>query len=93
MSDERVAIAPAETGELTCRELVRLVTDYLDGALSPAERARFEAHLAGCVGCRRYLEQLAITVRSIGRLGEDDLAPDTRARLLAAFRGWKATGR
>jgi anti-sigma factor RsiW len=37
--------------DLRCRELVELVTDYLEGALAPAERARFEAHVADCPGC------------------------------------------
>ena len=34
--------------ELTCQELVELVSDYLEGALSPEDRRRFEEHLAGC---------------------------------------------
>ena len=33
--------------QLSCQELVELVTDYLDGALSPRDRARFDAHIAG----------------------------------------------
>ena len=80
-------IAPAD--ELTCKQLVELVTDYLEGALSPADRARFDAHLAGCRGCRAYLEQMRRTVRTLGELREDSIAPDARERLLRAFRGWK----
>jgi predicted anti-sigma-YlaC factor YlaD len=75
--------------ELTCRELVELVTDYLEGALSPAQRARFEEHLAMCDGCRAYLEQLRTTRLITGSLGEDSLSPRMREDLLGAFRNWR----
>ena len=53
--------APVE--QLSCQELVELVTDYLEGSLSPEERARFDEHLGVCEGCRRYLAQIEATVR------------------------------
>ena len=74
---------------ITCREIVALVTDYLDGALPEHERARFETHLEECDGCRRHLEQVRVTIDTLGRLREDDLEPDLRDRLLTAFRDWK----
>jgi anti-sigma factor RsiW len=74
--------------DLTCRELVELVTDYLEDELSPGERARFDAHLAECEGCRRYVEQMRTTIK----LARDSAVPqkptDTRA-LLVAFRDYK----
>jgi anti-sigma factor RsiW len=76
--------------DLTCRELVELVTDYLDDALSPAERARFEAHLEPCVVCPRYLDQLRMTAQLVGRLTEDDVSEPARETLLSAFRTWKS---
>lgn len=79
-------------GELTCQELVELVTDYLEGALPAGERDRFEEHLGGCEGCRLHLEQLRTTVRLAGRLSEERIAPAARADLLRALRGWKASG-
>ena len=57
-----------DEGELTCRELVELVTDYLEGALGDDERARFEAHLGGCAGCTAYLHQMRTTIWLVGRL-------------------------
>ena len=75
--------------DLPCRELVELVTDYLEGALPASERARFEAHLAICSGCRAYLEQMRQTVRSMGRLSEESIDPDVKERLLEAFRDWR----
>lgn len=74
--------------EMPCRELVELVTDYLEDRLSPRDRERFEAHLADCDACRAYLEQFRQTVRVLGRLPEESLSADARERLLAAFRGW-----
>jgi anti-sigma factor RsiW len=74
--------------EMPCRELVELVTDYLEDRLSPRDRERSEAHLADCDACRAYLEQFRQTVRVLGRLPEESLSADARDRLLAAFRGW-----
>jgi len=74
---------------MTCRELVALVGDYLDGRLARAERERFDAHLAVCPDCRAYVEQVRITVDALGRLPvEDDFSPAARTTLLDAFREW-----
>lgn len=77
------------TGELTCKELVELVTDYLEDALPADERARMDGHLSGCEGCASYLEQMRQTIRLTGRLREENLTPDQRDDLLELFRGWK----
>ena len=74
--------------EMPCRELVELVTDYLEDHLSAIDRARFEAHLAECEACRTYLEQFRQTIRVLGRLPEESLSPEAREALLTAFRGW-----
>jgi len=55
---------------LVCQEVVELVTDYLEGALSPAEHRRFEEHLAGCPHCTEYLAQMRETIRLAGRLAD-----------------------
>lgn len=81
--------AAMEQDDLTCHELVELVTDYMENALSPTERARFEEHLRGCTVCPRYVEQLRTTVRVIGRLTEENLPDSVRQSLLTAFRTWK----
>lgn len=76
---------------LSCRELVELVTDYLDGAMSPRERARFERHIAGCPHCTAYLQQLRVTLEEVGELREEDVAEPVREELLHAFRDWSAS--
>jgi anti-sigma factor RsiW len=78
----------ARSDEFTCRELVRLVTDYLEEALPEIDRRRFDAHLATCDGCTTYLAQIRDTIRVAGTLTEESLAPQARDELLAAFRTW-----
>jgi anti-sigma factor RsiW len=75
--------------QLSCRELVELVTDYFEGALPADERTRFEEHIAGCGGCKTYLEQIRQTITALGHLPEDGLTPEAERTLLEAFRGWK----
>ena len=75
--------------ELPCRELVELVTEYLEERLSPDDRARFDAHLAACEACRAFLDQFRQTIRALGRLPEEALSVEARATLLAAFRDWQ----
>lgn len=74
--------------ELTCSEIVELVTSYLDDGLTPADRERFEEHLVFCDGCQNYLEQMRETVSATGRLRHDDLPPALQEALLDAFRSW-----
>jgi anti-sigma factor RsiW len=76
--------------EMPCRELVEVITDYLDGALPPEDRLRFDAHLAECPPCTEYVEQFRHTIATAGRLEADQLSPATREALLQAFRGWSA---
>ena len=73
---------------LSCREMVELMTDYLEGALTPSDHARFESHIAVCPHCTAYLEQMRVTIRATGALSEDDLTPRAADALLAAFRDW-----
>jgi anti-sigma factor RsiW len=74
--------------DLTCRELVELVTDYLEDALPAAERERFEAHLGECQACDAYVEQVRATIRLAGRAASLEEPPET-AFLLAMFRDYR----
>jgi anti-sigma factor RsiW len=76
--------------ELTCAELVELVTDYLEGRLPDGERRRFDEHLTGCDGCTAYVEQMRATIAVTGRVPAPELSPEVEERLLDAFRGWRA---
>jgi predicted anti-sigma-YlaC factor YlaD len=72
---------------MTCQELVELVTDYLEGALTHEDAARFEEHLAVCPGCETYLEQVRATIAVSGASG-DVVEPWAISPLLDAFRDW-----
>ncbi|MGK2866334.1 MAG: anti-sigma factor family protein [Mycobacterium sp.] len=74
---------------MNCKELVELVTAYLEGGLDLDSRARFDTHLSECDGCDNYLQQLRTTVETLGKVGGDELDPAFRDRLLTAFRDWR----
>jgi len=80
----------ANAQDLTCAELVELVSDYIEGALALCDRVRFEEHLTICTGCANYLDQMRTTIALTGRLRVDDLSPEVWADLVDAFRGWRA---
>jgi anti-sigma factor RsiW len=77
------------SNDLACRDLVELVTDYLEDALPLAERARFDAHLETCPGCREYLAQMRQTIAALGHLPSESIEPAVRAQLLQVFRDSK----
>jgi anti-sigma factor RsiW len=74
--------------DLTCKELVELVTSYLDGALETPDRVRFDEHLALCPGCSVYLVQMRLTISAVGTLTPESLDPRAREHLLQTFRNW-----
>lgn len=74
---------------VSCSEVVELVTDYLERALPPDEAALFEQHLNFCDGCAWYVDQIRTTVDTVGRIEPEEVPPDVRSQLLAAFRDWK----
>lgn len=74
---------------LDCNELVEIVTAYLDGSLDLETRARFDEHLLECDGCDNYLQQFRVTISTVGRIRESELAPEFRAQPLEAFKDWR----
>jgi anti-sigma factor RsiW len=79
------------TTDLACKELVEIVTDYLEGTLPDRDRARFEAHILTCSPCREYVEEMRTTLRLTGRLTTESISTDARDELLRAFRRMKAS--
>jgi anti-sigma factor RsiW len=75
---------------LTCRQVVELVTGYIEGTLPWRERRRVERHLAACDGCGAYVEQMRATLAALGTIDEETLTPGAREALLHAFREWRA---
>jgi anti-sigma factor RsiW len=75
---------------MNCKQFVELVTDYLEGKLPEDDVRRFEEHMADCHWCTRYLEQMRVTLRTLGRIDEESISPEARDALLHAFRDWNA---
>jgi anti-sigma factor RsiW len=84
---ESTPLNPAD--EMACRELVEVVTDYLEGTLAAGDRRRLEEHLAECPYCAAYIEQMRETIAALGTVGDESISAETRHELLEAFRGWR----
>jgi anti-sigma factor RsiW len=83
-------MASAPNDEMSCRELVEVVTDYLEGRLPEADRVRLQAHLTECPYCEEYIAQMRETIEALGELpAAESLDPRTERELLDAFRGWR----
>lgn len=80
------------TGEFehgyTCKEIVDLATEYVEGAMTAAQMTQFELHLNFCEGCVAFVEQIRATAAMAGRLSEELIPEETKVRLLDAFRDW-----
>jgi anti-sigma factor RsiW len=77
--------------DIVCRQAVELMTDYLEGRLSRAERRRFEAHLGKCPHCTEYLAQLRETIRLTGQAAAPEgLPPQLRDDLIQLYRQWQS---
>lgn len=75
--------------DLTCKELVEVITEYFDGAMSAEDRARFERHLEGCAGCQTVVSQFRTTIEVAGRLTEDQVTEAQRVAMRDVFRRWR----
>jgi anti-sigma factor RsiW len=71
---------------MTCRELVELVTEYLEGRLPDATCQEIDAHLTACDGCTVYIEQMRVTLEALGRIPEQTVSTVAREKLIATFR-------
>lgn len=65
---------PDTPRELSCRDLIEFLDDYVAGRQPDGLRVAFEAHLADCRHCRDYLRTYRDTVR-IARSALRDESP------------------
>ncbi len=76
----------ANAQQITCRELVQVVTDYLESQITAVERHVIEVHLGDCPGCDEYVRQMRLTIAGLQGLADDAVMfPKTRDQVLAAF--------
>jgi len=74
--------------DLTCQEVVELITEYLSHAMAPEERVRMEQHLLACPPCTAHLAQVRTTMALAHGLKQGDQDAPTEDELLALFRRW-----
>lgn len=76
--------------DMACKDVVELITAYLDGVLPDDVLAHLDEHLDGCDGCRNVLAQWRTVIALAGRLTEADVDTTdeiTRDRLMSTIRG------
>ncbi len=79
------------TASVACRQLVELITDYLEDTLPPARRRAVQAHLDACGNCLEYLAQMRQVIALnrdtfAARPGLDELPPALLDIVLEAYR-------
>jgi anti-sigma factor RsiW len=73
---------PSGKGQ-TCRDVIGLLTEYMEGGLAPAVARRLETHLGNCSACEGFLETLRATRAAVRGLHPDDIPEDCHTRLRA----------
>jgi len=69
---------------MTCHDVIDVLADYLDQALTPEDAAALERHLAGCEPCRAYLATYRRT-RALGAQAARLEMPDEMKTRLRQF--------
>jgi len=64
-----------------CREILELLSDYIDGDCAPPVRALVESHLADCANCLAFLNTLKKSVEMTRELSCDEIPDEVRLRL------------
>jgi predicted anti-sigma-YlaC factor YlaD len=77
---------PSRGIEIPCAQIVEMVTDYLEGAMSGEQRRLVDEHLQDCLPCTRYFEQIRTTIELVGSIEESDLSAAAWDQLRTAFR-------
>jgi anti-sigma factor RsiW len=85
-------MSDVKSPDMTCNELVEVITEYLEGTLPAEDRSRFDEHIAECDGCTNYLDQMRQMIAALGHLPPESLSPEAEETLLTAFRGWRDGG-
>ncbi len=73
---------------LSCREVVELITEYLEGAGSSEQRIGVERHVAICPPCRGFLGQVRHSIAVSAELPDASISPEVRDALVETFQTW-----
>ncbi|MBV9484872.1 MAG: zf-HC2 domain-containing protein [Frankiaceae bacterium] len=75
---------------LVCRDAVSIMSDFVDGRLPRREANRLERHLADCPHCHEHLEQLRLTIRTLGHAEPEALTETALDDLIEVYQRWRA---
>ncbi|MBA3966853.1 MAG: zf-HC2 domain-containing protein [Nitrospirales bacterium] len=73
-------------GKMRCREVAEGITEFLEGGLSWKDALRFRLHLWLCLGCRKLLRQMQLTIQILQQLPRTPIPLNHREVLLQHFR-------
>lgn len=71
---------------MNCKDIIRELSEYLDGELTPAVRAQLETHLKDCEDCRMVVDGTRKTIEIFCHCQPVPLPQDVRSRLHSALR-------
>ena len=71
---------------MTCIQITRAVSDFLEHKLRFRDRMAFLLHIAMCRGCRAYLEQMRLSIFGLRSLEQPTDAGPKVESLLKRFR-------
>ncbi len=71
---------------MNCKSVIREISDFIDGALEPAEKQELEQHLGHCEDCKMVVDQTKLTVDVFCDSEPIELPSDVRSRLHEALR-------
>jgi anti-sigma factor RsiW len=70
---------------ITCRELIALLCDFIDGELAEDQRCLVEQHLGNCPPCVVYLETYRLTIHLTRKLPCEPLPEKLQEKLRAVL--------
>jgi anti-sigma factor RsiW len=65
----------------SCKDVIDLLTEYMEGGLAPDRVRALEAELARCVPCREFLDTLKRSTAALAGLRCDALPEDCHRSL------------
>ena len=92
MSRKRASPRQPPKSADTCRDVIGLLGEYMEGALAAALVIRLEEHLANCPACEDFLQSLRSTRAAVRNLRSDDVPEECRVRLRAFLDREQKTG-
>ena len=74
-------------GEVDCKEVRRLSSEYLEEGLPAPKQSAIQFHLSKCGPCKAFVETLASTIGMLTRLPRISAPPGFKQSLIDQTRG------